>query len=58
MLLEDDKKQEEICVLKYQNYSQQAKDQQLKQLFNTLGADEQHHFDMINQLLQGQTART
>ena len=26
MLLEDDKQQEEICVLKYKNYGKQAKD--------------------------------
>jgi len=53
MLLEDQKQQEEICVIKYQNYSQQAQDQQLKQLFSTLSAEEQHHLDMINQMLQG-----
>lgn len=54
MLLEDQKHQEEICIVKYQNYSQQAQDQQLKQLFNTLSTEEQHHYDMINQMLQGQ----
>lgn len=54
MLLEDEKSQEEICILKYQNYSNQAQDQQLKQLFSTLATEEQHHFDMLNQMLQGQ----
>jgi len=54
MLLEDEKSQEEICVIKYQNYSSQAQDSQLKQLFNTLSTEEQHHFDMLNQMLQGQ----
>ncbi|MGE4353421.1 MAG: spore coat protein [Oscillospiraceae bacterium] len=54
MLLEDDKSQEEICIIKYQNYSNQAQDPQLKQLFNTLATEEQHHFDMLNQMLQGQ----
>ncbi len=54
MLLEDNKHQEEICVVKYQNYAGQAQDPQLKQLFNTLATEEQHHFDMINQMLQGQ----
>jgi spore coat protein CotF len=54
MLLEDEKSQEEICVIKYQNYANQAQDPQLKQLFNTLSTEEQHHFDMLNQMLQGQ----
>lgn len=54
MLLEDEKSQEEICVIKYQNYSNQAQDPQLKQLLNTLSTEEQHHFDMLNQMLQGQ----
>lgn len=54
MLLEDQKNQEEICVIKYKNYSGQAQDPQLKQLFTTLSTEEQHHFDMVNQMLQGQ----
>lgn len=54
MLLEDEKSQEEICVIKYQNYSNQAQDPQLKQLFNTFSTEEQHHFDMLNQMIQGQ----
>lgn len=54
MLLEDEKHQEDICIKKYQNYSQQAQDSQLKQLFNNHAGDEQHHYNMINQMLQGQ----
>lgn len=54
MLLEDEKHQEEICIQKYQNYAQQTQDSQLKQLFNKLAGEEQHHYDMINQMLQGQ----
>ena len=54
MLLDDQKHQEEICVIKYQNYAGRTQDQELKQLFNTLSSEEQHHFDMINQMLQGQ----
>lgn len=54
MLLEDEKSQEEICIVKYQNYSNLAQDPQLKQLFTTLSTEEQHHFDMLNQMLQGQ----
>lgn len=54
MLLEDEKSQEEVCVIKYQNYAGQAQDPQLKQLFTTLSTEEQHHFDMLGQMLQGQ----
>lgn len=53
MLLEDDKKQEEICALKYQNYAQQAKDPELKQLFNKFSDQEKHHHTMIDEMLQG-----
>lgn len=54
MILEDEKKQEEICVIKYKKYSGQAQDSELKQLFNTLSTEEQHHLDMLNQMLAGQ----
>ncbi|WP_099191846.1 spore coat protein [Tepidibacter mesophilus] len=54
MYLEDGKIQEGLCVQKYQKYAQQAQGQQLKQLFNKIATEEQHHLDMINQLLQGQ----
>ncbi len=33
-LLEDQKKHEEICIEKYTNYANQAKDSQLKDIFN------------------------
>ncbi len=52
MLLEDMKKEEELCVVKYQNYAQQAQDQELSQLFNQLAGKEQNHYDTINQILQ------
>lgn len=54
MLLEDEKNQEEICVVKYQNYSQIAQDPELKQLFQTLSKEEQKHYEAVNQLLSGQ----
>ena len=54
MFLEDGKTQEEVCVEKYKDYSQQAKDPELKQLFNKLSGEEQHHYDIINQMIQGQ----
>ncbi|MFT8315743.1 MAG: spore coat protein [Clostridium sp.] len=54
MFLEDGKLQEEICVEKYKKYSQQVQDAQLSQLFNRLSGEEQHHLDIINEMLQGQ----
>lgn len=54
-LLEDQKIHEGICIQKYNNYAQQAKDPQLKQLFNQYASQEQQHYSTINQLLQGQT---
>ncbi len=53
-LLEDQKVQEEICVKKYNNYSQQASDPQLKQLCQQLSQQEQQHLNTINQMLGGQ----
>lgn len=55
MILEDGKKQEELCVKKYQSFAQQAKDPALKQLCNKLANEEQHHLNIINELLQGKT---
>lgn len=53
MILEDGKHQEDICVKKYQSFANQAKDPVLKQLFNKLATEEQHHYNIINELLQG-----
>ncbi|MGI5907059.1 MAG: spore coat protein [Christensenellales bacterium] len=53
-LLEDLKNQEEICVAKYKYYSEQTQDTQLKQLLSSISTEEQHHYDMVNQMLQGQ----
>ncbi len=53
-LLEDQKVQEEICVKKYHNYSQQACDPELQQLCQQLAQQEQQHLDTINQILNGQ----
>lgn len=53
MLLEDGKKQEELCVKKYNGYSNLVKDVQLKNLLTEIAQEEQHHLDMINQMLQG-----
>ena len=52
-LLQDLKSQEQICVEKYDKYSQMAHDPELKNLFSKLKENEQKHFDTINQILQG-----
>jgi spore coat protein CotF len=53
-LLEDQKSHEEICIKKYTNYSRQATDQQLKDIFNNHAKIEQEHWNTLNQLLTGQ----
>lgn len=54
MLLQDALSHEKVCIQKYQHYAQQTQDQQLKQLLNQYAAQEQQHYDTINQMLQGQ----
>lgn len=55
MLLQDQKNHEEVCIQKYNNYSNQAQDPQLKKLFKSYAGQEQNHFNTINQILNGQT---
>lgn len=58
MLLEDQKTHEQVCVDKYNSYSNQTQDQQLKTLFQNYAAQEQQHLDSINQMLNGQLPAT
>lgn len=53
-LLEDQKSHEEICIQKYTNYANLAKDPELKQLFMSHAQIEREHLNTINQLLNGQ----
>jgi spore coat protein CotF len=53
-LLEDQKKHEQICIEKYTNYANQTQSPQLKQLLQSYAAQEQNHYDTINQILSGQ----
>ena len=53
LLLEDEKKHEQLCVQKYQDYSNKACDSELKNLFSQIGKKEQQHLNSINQLLNG-----
>ena len=52
-LLEDMKSNEEQCILKYDNYQNQASDPQLKSIFRSNGQMEQEHLQTINQLMNG-----
>ena len=52
-LLSDLRSQEQLCIEKYNQYSQIAHDPELKKLFSTLAGNEQKHLDTINQILQG-----
>ena len=52
-LLNDLKSQEQICIEKYKQYSSMAHDPELKNLFTTLAANEQKHFDTLTQILNG-----
>lgn len=53
MILEDGKHQEDVCVKKYQSFANQAEDPELKQLFNKLASEEQHHYNIVSDLLLG-----
>lgn len=53
-LLEDQKKHEEVCIQKYQDYAAQVQDPQLKELFNNYSQQEQEHLNSINEMLVGQ----
>lgn len=52
-LLQDIKSQEQLCVDKYSAGAEKANDPKLKQLFKSIGANEQQHLKTINQLLNG-----
>lgn len=54
MLLQDQKGHEEICIKKYNDYANQAQDQNLKQIFSRLGKQEEQHLNTINQIISGQ----
>lgn len=53
MLLEDEKSHEQLCIDKYNEYSNKASCPELKNLFSQLAQKEQEHLNSINQLLNG-----
>lgn len=57
-LLKDLKDQEQTCVEKYSKYSNDAHDQQLKNLFSQIGQIEQQHLNTINQIMSGTVSAT
>ncbi len=58
MLLEDQKKHEEVCIQKYKAYADQTQSTQLKQLFQSYAQQEQQHYDSLSQILNGQVPST
>lgn len=52
-LLQDQKNHEKLCIEKYTSYANQAKDTQLKQIFQANAQSERTHLNSINQLLGG-----
>ncbi len=57
-LLSDQLNHEKVCIEKYNNYAQQVKDPQLRQMFGQYASEEQNHYDTVSQLLSGQQANT
>ena len=53
MLLQDEKKHEELCIEKYNKYSEMASNPELKNLFSQLSEKEKQHLNTINQMLSG-----
>ena len=45
--------QEKLCIQKYEQGEQQARDPELKQLFCSIKEDEQEHYNSLSQLLNG-----
>lgn len=51
--IEDLQTQEKSCVEKYGKYAEQAKDPELKKLFQRIQQQEQEHYDSLAQVLDG-----
>ena len=52
-LIQDLQTQEQSCVEKYGKYAAQAKDPELKSLFETIQKEEQKHYESLGQVLDG-----
>lgn len=51
--LKDLQSQEKTCIEKYQRYSKEAKDPELKNLFKLLAEKEQEHYNSLEQVISG-----
>ncbi len=51
--IKDLQTQEECCIKKYEKYSGQAHDTELRSLFQTLKGNEQEHYNSLGQVLKG-----
>ena len=51
--IQDLQTQEKSCIEKYGRYAQQAKDPELKNLFQTLQQKEREHYDSLERVLNG-----
>ena len=52
-LLKDMKGQEELCVEKYEKYAELAKSGELKALFQSMKAVEEHHLRTVTEMMNG-----
>lgn len=52
-VLKDLQTQEKSCIEKYGRYKEQAKDPELKNLFENLQQNEQEHYDSLEQVING-----
>ena len=52
-LLKDAKGQEELCIAKYQKYSEMAKATELKALFASMAQVEQNHLQTVTSMMNG-----
>ena len=57
-LLEDLKKQEQLCVEKYSQYAAKASDSELQTIFSTIRDIEQQHLQTITGMIAGQLPET
>ena len=56
--IQDLQTQEKSCIEKYGRYAQQAKDPELKNLFQTLQQKEREHYESLDRVLRGEVAYT
>ncbi|MBT9155546.1 MAG: hypothetical protein DDT37_00513 [Firmicutes bacterium] len=58
MYLTDAKHHEELCIAKYNHYTEAVADPELKQIFQRAGQQETNHLHTVEQILQGRIPDT